>query len=88
DCGLHGERVGIGTIMMAKLHGLDWENVRHTLENMGAPTRANQIGITEEQVVQALVKAQSLRPDRYTILGKVKMDKKKARELAKAVKVI
>ena len=54
----------------------------------GAPTRARQIGISEEQVVQALVKAQSLRPDRYTILGKVKMDKKKARELAKAVKVI
>jgi glycerol-1-phosphate dehydrogenase [NAD(P)+] len=88
ECGLHGERVGIGTIMMAKLHGLDWENVRHTLENMGAPTKASQIGVSEEQVVQALVKAQSLRPDRYTILGKVKMDKKKARELARSVKVI
>ncbi|HVX01894.1 MAG TPA: NAD(P)-dependent glycerol-1-phosphate dehydrogenase, partial [Nitrososphaera sp.] len=88
ECGLHGERVGIGTIMMAKLHGLDWENVRGALEDMGAPTKAKHIGLTEDDVVQALVKAQSLRPDRYTILSKVKMDRKKARELAAATKVI
>jgi glycerol-1-phosphate dehydrogenase [NAD(P)+] len=88
DCGLHGERVGLGTIMMAKLHGLDWERIAATLANVGAPTRARQIGITDEQVVSALVKAQSLRPDRYTILSKVKMDKKSARELAKSVGVI
>lgn len=88
DCGLHGERVGLGTIMMARLHGLDWERVATALANVGAPTRARQIGITDEQVVDALVKAQSLRPDRYTILSKVKMDKKAARELAKSVGVI
>ena len=88
NCGLHGERVGLGTIMMAKLHGLDWEKVTETLQNVGAPTRARQIKITEEQVVKALVTAQSLRPDRYTILNKIKMDKKSAHELAKSAKVI
>jgi glycerol-1-phosphate dehydrogenase [NAD(P)+] len=88
DCGLHGERVGLGTIMMAKLHGLDWRKIRDTLEKMGAPTRAKQIGLAEKDVVQALVKAQSLRPDRYTILSKVKMDKDSARALAKSVGVI
>lgn len=86
--GLHGERVGIGTIMMAKLHGLDWEKVAETLENVGAPTKAKQINLTEEHVVKALVAAQSLRPDRYTILSKVKLDEKSARRLAKSVKVI
>jgi len=88
ECGLHGERVGIGTIMMARLHGLDWENVKQSLEDMGAPTTAKQIGLTEDNVVQALIKAQSLRPDRYTILSRVKMDKKNARELALYTKVI
>jgi glycerol-1-phosphate dehydrogenase [NAD(P)+] len=88
DCGLHGERVGLGTIMMAKLHGLDWEKIRKTLDNMGAPIRAKQIGLTEKDVVQALVKAQSLRPDRYTILSKVKMDKGSANALAKSAGVI
>ncbi len=86
--GLHGERVGIGTIMMAKLHGLDWEEVVETLENVGAPTKAKQIKLSEEHVVKALVAAQSLRPDRYTILSKVKLDVKSACRLAKSVKVI
>jgi glycerol-1-phosphate dehydrogenase [NAD(P)+] len=86
--GLHGERVGIGTIMMAKLHGLDWEKVAETLESVGAPTMAKQINLTEEQVVKALTTAQSLRPDRYTILSKIKLDKKTAHALAKSVKVI
>ncbi|TLY02094.1 MAG: NAD(P)-dependent glycerol-1-phosphate dehydrogenase [Thaumarchaeota archaeon] len=86
--GLHGERVGLGTIMMAKLHGLDWEKIAETLENVGAPTNAKRIGLTEEHVVKALTTAQSLRPDRYTILSKVKLDKKSAHELAKSVKVI
>lgn len=88
DCGLHGERVGLGAIMMAKLHGLDWEKIQYTLENMGAPTKAKQIGLTDKDVVQALVKAQSLRPDRYTILSKVKLDRESARMLAKSVSVI
>lgn len=86
--GLHGERVGIGTIMMAKLHGLNWDKIAETLENIGAPTRAKQIELSEEQVVRALIAAQSLRPDRYTILSKVRLDKKSAFELAKSVGVI
>ncbi len=86
--GLHGERVGIGTIMMAKLHDLDWEKVAETLENVGAPTKARQIKLTEDHIVKALISAQSLRPDRYTILSKVKIDKNSAYKLAKSTKVI
>jgi glycerol-1-phosphate dehydrogenase [NAD(P)+] len=86
--GLHGERVGIGTLIMAKLHGLKWEKIAETLENVGAPTKAKQIKLTEDHVVRALTAAQSLRPDRYTILSKVRLDKKSAFELAKSVGVI
>lgn len=86
--GLHGERVGIGTIMMAKLHGLDWELIAETLEKVGAPTTATQIDLTEENIVRVLVAAQSLRPDRYTILSKIKLDKNSAYELAKSTRVI
>jgi glycerol-1-phosphate dehydrogenase [NAD(P)+] len=88
DCGLHGERVGLGTLMMAKLHGLDWEIIAETLENVGAPTTAEQIKLNEHDVVNALLLAQSLRPDRYTILTKVKLDKQSALELAKSVNVL
>ena len=86
--GLHGERVGIGTIMMAKLHGLNWDKIAETLKNVGAPTKAKQIKLSEEQVVKALMAARSLRPDRYTILSKVRLDNKSAFELAKSVGVI
>ena len=86
--GLHGERVGLGTIMMAKLHSVDWEIIVETLERVGAPTKAKQIGLNEEQLVLSLLAAQSLRPDRYTILSKVNLNKSSAFELARSVKVI
>ncbi|MGB7636880.1 MAG: sn-glycerol-1-phosphate dehydrogenase, partial [Nitrososphaeraceae archaeon] len=57
NCGLHGERVGLGTIMMAKLHGLNWERIVETLENVGAPTKAEHIKLNEDQVVRSLLTA-------------------------------
>jgi glycerol-1-phosphate dehydrogenase [NAD(P)+] len=88
DYGLHGERVGMGTIMMAKLHGLDWEKIAETLRAVGAPTKAKEIGLSDQQVTKALVTAQSLRPERYTILSKVKLDAKAASDLARSTRVI
>jgi glycerol-1-phosphate dehydrogenase [NAD(P)+] len=88
NSGLHGERVGIGTIMMAKLHGLDWEKIADTLALFGAPTKGKQINLTEREVVQSLVLASSLRPERFTILNKAKLDNNKAATLAKKVNVI
>ena len=88
NCGLHGERVGIGTIMMAKLHNLDWELIVETLENIGAPTKAKEINLTETELIDSLIIAQSLRPERFTILSKEKLDRNKALELARSVKII
>ena len=85
---LHGEQCGIGTIMMASLHGLDWEGVRRALEDVHAPTTGAEVGIRDEDIVRALVEAPSIRPDRYTILSKVRLDMKSAGELAKKTGVI
>ena len=87
-CGLHGERVGLGTIIMAKLHDMDFEAIISVLENVNAPIKASQINVTEKDIVQSLIMAQDLRPDRYTILSKTKLNKKSAYELAKSTKVI
>jgi glycerol-1-phosphate dehydrogenase [NAD(P)+] len=86
--GLHGEKCGIGTIMMAKLHRLDWRKVRTALADVGAPVEASAIGIGDSQVVQSLVRASSIRPDRYTILSKRKLDSKSAAALAKSTGVV
>ncbi len=86
--GLHGEQCGIGTIMMAALHGLDWERVRSALKDVRAPTAAAEIGVSDEEVKRALVDAPSMRPERYTILSKVRLDRASAGELAKRTGVI
>ncbi|HET7643775.1 MAG TPA: sn-glycerol-1-phosphate dehydrogenase, partial [Nitrososphaeraceae archaeon] len=75
-CGLHGERVGLGTIIMARLHDMDFEAIISVLENVKAPIKASQINVTEKEIVQSLIMAQDLRPERYTILSKIKLDKK------------
>lgn len=88
NSGLHGEKCGIGTILMSKLQGKDWKKVKDALTAVNAPTKASQIGISSEDVVQALVMAQSIRPERYTILNRQKLDRQKAVELAKTTGVI
>ncbi|WP_371504247.1 sn-glycerol-1-phosphate dehydrogenase [Nitrosopumilus adriaticus] len=86
--GLHGEKCGLGSILISKLQGQDWKKIIKTLKDLGAPTTAKQIGLTEDQIIDALVIAQDLRPERYTILKEVEMTERKAMNLAKSTKVI
>ena len=86
--GLHGEKCGIGSIMIAKLQGQDWKKIVKTLKDVGAPTTAKQIGLKPDVIIKALTIAQGLRPERYTILKEIKMTEKRARSLAKSTKVI
>ena len=86
--GLHGEKCGIGSIMMAKLQGQDWKKIIKTLKDVGAPTTAKEIELEPNMIIQALIIAQELRPERYTILKEIKMTKKPALNLAKITKVI
>ena len=86
--GLHGEKCGIGSIMMAKLQGQDWKRFAKTLKDVGAPTTAKEIGLDSKTLAKAMTIAQDLRPERYTILKEIKMTPKKAIELAKSTKVL
>jgi len=85
---MHGEKCGVGTIMMAYLHGLDWQRIRDTLKSVGAPINAEGLGLTEEEVVKALFIAPSIRPERYTILSKLNLSMEECRRLAKQTEVI
>ncbi len=88
DAGLHGEKCGIGTIMMAKLHRLDWKGVRSALKNVKAPVTGSEIGVGSDEIVESLVKASSIRPDRYTILSRKKLSRRTATALAASTGVI
>ena len=86
--GLHGEKCGLGSIMIAKLQGQDWGKIIKTLKDVGAPTTAKQIGLKPDVIVKALMIAQDLRPERYTILKEIKMTEKRALNLAKSTGII
>lgn len=85
---LHGEAVGVGTIMMSYLHGKDWKKIRNLLKTVGAPINAKELGVSEEEIIQSLIKSVSIRPERYTILGETGLNEKAAEELAKNTLVI
>jgi len=84
-CGLHGERVGIGTIIMAKLHNLDWKDIKRSLEIIGAPTTAKEIKADKDELIDAFFLAGRIRPERYTILNKVKLDRNQVNNLIEEV---
>lgn len=84
---LHGELCGLGTIMMMYLHGGDWEMIRGALGQVGAPTTASQIGLDAEQVIEALISAHKIRPERYTILD-TGLNSKAAARAAEATGII
>jgi glycerol-1-phosphate dehydrogenase [NAD(P)+] len=93
--GLHGEQVAIGTILMAYVQGLDWLSVKKALEEVGAPTRAEQIGLDDQAIIRTLVRARAIneawirdRPDIYTILMEEPLTEESAKEIAVKTGVI
>lgn len=85
---LHGEQCGVGSIMMMYLHKGDWQDIKDALRKIGAPTSAKELGVKDEHIIEALTRANRMRPSRYTILEKEGMNRKKAEELAGATGII
>jgi glycerol-1-phosphate dehydrogenase [NAD(P)+] len=85
---MHGEQVGVGTILTAYLQEANWEQIRDTLKQIGAPTTAKELGVKNEDIIEALKTAKNMRPERYTILHKLKPDYETCKKVAKETKVI
>jgi len=85
---LHGEQVGVGTIMCAYLHGANWQLIRDVLRKIGAPTNSRELGIERKYLIKALTIAHKIRPDRYTILGEKGLTKDAAERVAQLTGVI
>lgn len=83
---LHGEQVGLGTIMMLYLHNGPWERVRDALDAIGAPTTAEAADLTRDDVLEALTQAHTIR-DRYTILGSDGITRQGAEQLVQVTGV-
>jgi len=85
---LHGEQCGVGSIMMVYLHGGDWKSIRDTLKKIGAPVTSEELGVSKKKILEALVKAHEIRPERYTILGETGLTEEAAKKVAKTTGVI
>jgi glycerol-1-phosphate dehydrogenase [NAD(P)+] len=66
---LHGEQVALGTLFSAAAHdsGLHAE-VRGFFERVGLPTRPADLGIGDDEMIEAIRRAPETRPERFTIL--------------------
>lgn len=52
-----------------------FHEIRAVLRFLGIPTTLSQIGLTKEQLIEAIIYAPETRSNRYTILNKIKLDK-------------
>ncbi|NON61787.1 iron-containing alcohol dehydrogenase, partial [Acidianus sp. RZ1] len=85
---MHGELVGIGAIVMAYIHGIDWKEIRKALKRIGAPVSVKEIGVPDEIAIKALTIAHTIRPERYTILGDRGVTWNSAEKILKDTEVI
>ncbi len=85
---LHGEKCGVGTIIAMFLHKGDWKLIRKTLKTIGAPTTAIELKLPKTILLEALLKAPDIRPDRYTIFNEIKLDRSKAERILKETAII
>lgn len=68
--------------MMMSLHDGDWEVIKNALHDMNSPTNAYELGIDPDDIIEALIMAHKIRPERYTILGDRGLSRDAAKKLA------
>jgi glycerol-1-phosphate dehydrogenase [NAD(P)+] len=85
---MHGTQVGIGTLLMRALRGEDTTALRASMSRLGLKLRGCDAGIGDEEVIEGLLHARETRPDRYTLLDEVHVDRRRAIEAARAAGVI
>jgi glycerol-1-phosphate dehydrogenase [NAD(P)+] len=84
---LHGEMVGVGTIMMAYLHGMDRRSIREALMHVDAPVDYEGLGVEPIDIIKALTTAHTIRK-KFTILGEQGITREAAVRLAERTLVI
>ncbi len=80
--GLHGEQVGLGALFASWLRGdaALVEAIDRCLERFGLPRVPADLGLSIDDFCAAVMEAPETRPDRFTILEHLAMDKQQIRE--------
>jgi glycerol-1-phosphate dehydrogenase [NAD(P)+] len=82
---LHGAQVAFGCIFSTALYEEDVEPLKRRLASMGLPRHPGELGLSERNLVELLLRAPDTRPGRYTIIEEADLDEAKARELTRRI---
>ena len=75
DARMHGEQVAIGCLLSAAAHASPMlPGLQRLFGDLGLPTQPEDLGLSEAQLVEAIVAAPSMRPERHTILSELERD--------------
>jgi glycerol-1-phosphate dehydrogenase [NAD(P)+] len=68
--GTHGQQVGLGALFCTHLRddARSFARLAAALRRHGLPRTPAELGLTDEQFVEAVIRAPATRPGRYTIL--------------------
>jgi glycerol-1-phosphate dehydrogenase [NAD(P)+] len=82
----HGELAGTGALFTSFLRGDDQiaREIDACLTRHGLPRLPQDLGLSEDQFVAAVLDAPATRPDRYTVLEHLAMDEREARTRVRA----
>lgn len=65
----HGIQVGISTLYVMELRGKETNSLREFFMKVGFPTKLEELGISTEIFNEAVKKAPSMRPERFTLFN-------------------
>lgn len=85
--GVHGEKVGLSAVLVSYFYGMNWKFLLERLKAAGLPIRFSDMGITKNELIAAVERAPDLRPDRYTILHKLRLDRSMIAASIEAVEI-
>ena len=82
---LHGAQVAFGCIFSVALYDEDVEAFKGRLARLGLPRHPGELGLSEKNMIEILLKAPDTRPGRFTILEESDLDEGKAAELIRSI---
>lgn len=82
---MHGAQVAFGCIVSVALYGEDTDAFRHRLKALALPEHPKDLGLSEKQMIEALLHAPGTRPGRFTILEEADLDEASATALVRRI---
>ena len=77
---MHGLQVAYGTLLASFLREEPIDHLVDFFRSVELPMTHSELGLTDDQMVEVIMKAPETRSERYTILEKLNMNEKQTRK--------